>query len=702
MPAYPAPAACRGKHAIALRAREVLLAGPGVEVCRVVAATRDIVRGARWTLVHRAGEDTMADSARGPKDATPITHAQNRAVLDALPFGDTQDFEDARRGFLGTLPEVEITNDQGRVVWSLRDYAFLGDEHAPPTVNPSLWRQARLNMHHGLFQVTDRIYQVRGFDISNMTLIEGEKGLIVIDPLISTEVARAGFALYTQHRGRRPVTAVIYTHSHTDHYGGVRGVVDEGDVKAGTVEIWAPDRFMQEIVSETVLAGTAMIRRAQFQFGATLAKGPRGQVDAGLGKVTSHGTVTLIPPTRIVTAPIEVHCIDGVEIVFQLTPETEAPAEMHMFYPGLRALNLAENATHNLHNIYPIRGAQARDANAWARYLNEAMDRFGRDADVVFAQHHWPVWDNARVLDFLGKQRDLYKYLHDQTVRLMNHGYKAAEIAERLTLPKSLASTWHARGYYGTLSHNAKAVYQRYIGWYDANPANLNPLPPVERGRKYVEYMGGAEAAIRRARADFAKGEYRFVAEAMSHVVFADPANTDARQLGADALEQLGYAAESATWRNAYLLGAFELRQGLPNTVARAPISPDVVRAMSLDLFFDYLGVRLNGEKAEGRRLAINWVFSDVGQTYVLNLENCSLTYLADRQSDGADATVTLDRAVLNRLVLRELSFADAAKRGLVAIEGDPAKIPELFSLLDDFTLMFEVVEPKRDATLGA
>jgi alkyl sulfatase BDS1-like metallo-beta-lactamase superfamily hydrolase len=640
----------------------------------------------------------MAAPAQSPQDATPITLALNRAVLDALPFGDTQDFEDARRGFLGTLPEVEIKNDQGRVVWSLRDYAFLADEHAPPTVNPSLWRQARLNMNSGLFQVTDRIYQIRGFDISNMTLIEGDRGLIVIDPLISTEVARAGLELYMQHRGRRPVTAVIYSHSHTDHYGGVRGVVDDGDVRAGNVAIWAPDRFMEEIVAETVLAGTAMIRRAHFQFGATLPKGPRGQVDAGLGKVTSRGTVTLIPPTRTVEAPIESHRIDGVEIVFQLTPETEAPAEMHMFHPGLRALNLAENATHNLHNIYPLRGAQARDANAWARYLNEAMDRFGRDADVVFAQHHWPVWDNRRVLDYLGKQRDLYKYLHDQTVRLMNHGYKAAEIAERLTLPKSLASTWHTRGYYGTLSHNAKAVYQRYLGWYDANPANLDALPPVERGRKYVEYMGGAEAAIGRAHEDFAKGEYRFVAEAMSHVVFADPSNTDARQLGADALEQLGYAAESATWRNAYLLGALELRQGPPRTVARAAVSPDVVRAMSLDLFFDYLGVRLDGEKAAGRRIVINWVFSDLGWRYLLNLENCALTCLADRHSDRADATVTLDRAVLNRLILREMPFADAVQRGLVGIDGNSAKVAELFSLLDDFSPMFEVVEPKREA----
>jgi alkyl sulfatase BDS1-like metallo-beta-lactamase superfamily hydrolase len=638
----------------------------------------------------------MAATEPGPRDATPITEARNRALLNALPFGDTRDFDDARRGFLGSLPEVEIRNDQGRVVWSLRDYAFLAGEAAPPTVNPSLWRQARLNMHHGLFQVTDRIYQVRGFDISNMTLIEGDAGVIVIDPLISTEVARAGLDLYRRHRGRRPVTAVVYTHSHTDHYGGVRGVLDEAEVQAGRVDVWAPDRFMKEVVSENVFAGTAMVRRAQFQFGATLPKGARGQVDAGLGKVTSRGTVTLIPPTRVVTQPFETHVIDGIVVVFQLTPETEAPAEMHMFYPALRALNLAENATHNLHNTYPIRGAQARDANAWAKYLNEALDRFGRHADVAFAQHHWPVWDNARVLDYLAGQRDVYKYLHDQTARLMNHGLKAAEIAERLTLPRSLAGTWHVRGYYGTLSHNAKAVYQRYLGWYDANPANLEPLPPVARARKYVEYMGGADAAIARAREDFARGEYRFVAEVMSHVVFADPSRLEARQLGADALEQLGYAAESATWRNAYLLGARELREGAGATSARAPVSGDVVRAMSLDLFFDYLGVRVNAEKAEGRRLVIDWVFSDLDRRYVLTLEHCALTYLADRRSERPDATVTLARPTLDRLVLRDLTFPDALQQHLVTITGDTTAPLTLFDLLDDFPLMFDVVEPQR------
>src|SRR6185503_1031978 len=323
--------------------------------------------------------------------------------------------------------------------------------------------------------------------------------------------------------------------------------------------------------------------------------------------------------------------LDGVEMVFQVTPDTEAPAEMHMFYPELRALNLAENATHNLHNTYPIRGAQVRDANAWAKYIDEALACFAPGADVVFAQHHWPVWGRARLEDFLRKQRDLYKYLHDQTVRLMNHGYRAAEIAERLALPRSLARTWHVRGYYGTLSHNAKAVYQRYLGWYDANPAHLNPLPPVPRARKYVEYMGGAAAALARAREDFARGEYRFVAEAMSHLVFADPANVEARALGADALEQLGYQAESATWRNAYLLGALELRQGRPHPAARAPVSPDLVRAMSLDLFFDYLAVRLDAERAEGKSLTVNWVLPDTGERYALTLEHCALTYRAGR-----------------------------------------------------------------------
>jgi alkyl sulfatase BDS1-like metallo-beta-lactamase superfamily hydrolase len=638
----------------------------------------------------------MSADDKGRKDATPQTCAHNHSFLDALPFGDRQDFDDAARGFIATLPDVTFRNPEGRVIYSLKDYAFLAHEQVPDTVNPSLWRQARLNMNNGLFQVTDRIYQVRGFDISNMTIIEGSRGLIIIDPLVSTEVAAAALELYCAHRGRKPVTAVIYTHTHVDHFGGVRGVVDEADVKAGNVAIIAPDKFMEEVTKENVLVGTPMIRRAMFQFGAILPKGPRGQVDAGLGKVISGGTVTLIPPTQIIRQPIETHVVDGVEIIFQLAPETEAPAEMHMFYPGLKALNLAENATHNLHNIYPIRGAQVRDANAWAKYLNEARDRFATKSDVVFAQHHWPVWGNSRLLDYMAKQRDTYKYLHDQTLRLINHGHKAAEIAERLALPKGLAREWHVRGYYGTFSHNAKAIYQRYLGWYDANPANLNPLPPVERAKRTVAYMGGADAVMARAREDFAKGEYRWVADAMSQVVFAEPDNTAARELAADAMEQMGYQAESATWRNAYLFGALELRRGMMAPVAPARAGRDIVRSLTLDLFFDFLGVRLNGDKAEGRTIVVNWAFPDTAERYALTLQNCALTYLADRHAEAADASVTLDRTVLNRIILRELALPEAMAQGLVKIEGNPMKVAELFGLFDDFTMAFEIVEPLK------
>ena len=400
-----------------------------------------------------------------------------------------------------------------------------------------------------------------------------------------------------------------------------------------------------------------------------------------------------IPPTVVIKQPIETLVIDGVEILFQLTPDSEAKAEMQMYYPGLKALNLAENTTHNLHNVYPIRGAQVRDALAWARYINEARDRYAPRVDVLFAQHHWPVWGNGRVLDFLAKQRDCYKYLHDQTVRMMSHGLKAAEIAERLTLPASLQGEWSLRGYYGTLSHNVKSIYQRYLGWYDANPANLNPHPPRERSLRAVAYMGGAAAILGRARQDFEAGDYRWVADVMSQVVHAEPENQEARQLAADAYEQLGYQAESATWRNAYLLGAFELRNGTPAVRVRAPVSADVISALSLPLLFDYLGVRLNGAKAAGKRSVSNWIFPELGESYLLNLENCALSYLADKRAADADATITLGRDALTQIVMRQRTLPDAVAAGSVTIEGDAGKLYELIDLLDEFQLMFPVIE---------
>ncbi len=639
------------------------------------------------------------DTATGPKPASEHTCAHNRDMASALPFGDTQDFDDARRGFIATLPKVEIRNAQGRVVWSLEDYAFLAQPDAPPEVNPSLWRQARLNLNNGLFQVTDRIYQVRGFDLSNMTIIEGTRGIIVIDPMISAETAKAGLDLYTAHRGARPVTAVIYTHSHVDHYGGVRGVVDEADVTAGHVTIIAPDRFVEEVASENVLAGSPMIRRALFQFGAALFPGPRGQVDAGLGKVTSRGTVTLIPPTLVIREPVETHVIDGVEIVFQLTPDTEAKAEMHMFYPGLRALNLAENATHNLHNVYPIRGAQVRDARAWAQYLNAARDTFAPKADVVFAQHHWPVWGNGRVMDYMARQRDAYKFLHDQTLRLMNHGLKADEIAERIRFPTALEQEWSVRGYYGTLKHNAKAISQRYIGWYDGNPATLDAHPGPERAKRAVRYMGGADAVIVKARADFEAGDYRWVADVMSQVVFADPKNQTARELAADAFEQLGYQAESATWRNAYLFGALELRNGTPDIAARAAVSPDVVRTLTPDLLLDYIGVRIDGEAASAHPMVLTWAVTDRAETYTITLQNGALTYSPRRTADTPDSHIEASRAMLANLVTRQSTLEEALASGDVIVTGDTGALARLLGLMDDFRIMFPVIEPPLPGT---
>jgi alkyl sulfatase BDS1-like metallo-beta-lactamase superfamily hydrolase len=632
-----------------------------------------------------------------PKDAEPATRAAQELIARSLPFADRADFEDANFGFVATLPDAHIPGTGPRPVWSMKPYAFVSG-NAPATVNPSLWRQAQLNATHGLFKVTDRLYQVRGFDISNMTIVEGDTSLIVIDPLLATETARAGLDLYYQHRPRKPVGTVIYSHGHADHFGGVKGVIDEADVAAGKVQVLAPSGFMETAVAENILAGNAMSRRAQFQFGSLVPPGPRGQVDTGLGKALALGSITLIAPTSMIDKNLEKRTIDGIEIVFQLVPGSEAPAEMLMYFPQLRVLDMAEDVTHNMHNLYTIRGAEVRDGGLWSRYIGEAIENFGANTDVVIAQHHWPVRGQARVIDLLKKHRDMYKFINDQSLRLLNQGYTAAEIAETLRMPASLEKEWSARGYYGTLSHNAKAVYQKYLGWYDANPANLNPLPPVEAARKTVAYMGGAEAAIARAREDFRQGQYRWVASVMNQVVQADPANRAARELGADALEQLGYQAEAGTWRNAYLYGAQELRNGVMKIPVGNTLNADTLKAVSTEMFFDFLGVRLNAQKAEGRTLVVNWNFTEPRQQFVLNLENSALTHVIGKQSDKADATLTLARATLDAVTLRKTTFPEAVQAGLIRIEGDAGKLVELLGMLDTFNPMFEVVEPKRAA----
>lgn len=631
------------------------------------------------------------------KDAEPASRAVNDAFLKTLPFGDRADFEDARRGFIATLPDGIIPGPAGKPAFDTKQYDFLNSEQVPPTVNPSLWRQAQLNAINGLFKVTERVYQVRGLDIANLTIIEGDSGLILIDPLLSNETAKAALDLYLKNRPLRPVAAVIYTHSHADHFGGAKGVISEDDARQGKVKVIAPDGFMEHAVAENVIAGNAMSRRAQYQFGSALPVGDRAQIDTGLGKALARGSISLIPPNDVIKQPSEKRTVDGVDIEFHLVPGSEAPSEMIMYFPQFKLLNMAEDATHNMHNLYTIRGAEIRDGRLWSRYINDAIARYGDRTDIVIAQHHWPIWDNARVVAFLKKQRDLYKFIHDQSVRLLNHGLTSTEIAEQLKLPPSLASDWAARGYYGTLSHNAKAVYQFYLGWYDANPADLNPLPRAEEAKKQVEYMGGAEATIKRAREDYKAGQYRWVASVMSKVVFADPANKAARELGADALEQLGYQSEAATWRNAYLLGALELRGGV-GPQPPALVNAELLKGISIDLAFDFLGVRLNAAKAEGKTIVINWTFTDLNETYVMNLENSALTHTSGKLSDKADASVTLTRAALDAITLKQRTFLGSVLTGDVSIGGNPLKLRELFGMFDEFSTGFEIVEPRKVA----
>jgi alkyl sulfatase BDS1-like metallo-beta-lactamase superfamily hydrolase len=635
--------------------------------------------------------------AGGPRSASAHTRARHDAACQELPFEDREDFEDARRGLIASAPSLVLRGEEGRVVWDMDSYAFVSSqEESPETVHPSLWRMAQLNGMHGLFEVASGIYQVRGYDLSNMTLVEGRDGVIVIDPLISMECAAAALALYRSHRGERPVSAVIYTHSHVDHFGGVKGVVSEDAVRAGAVPVWAPAGFLEHAVSENVLAGGAMGRRASYMFAPGLARGPRGQVDAGIGKTTSSGSVTLIPPTHEVSVTGQEEEIDGVPVVFQLVPDSEAPAEMNFHFPDLRVLCVAENAVHCMHNVLTPRGALVRDALLWSKYLGEAVELFGAQTDVMFAQHHWPRWGKERIVGFLGRHRDMYRYLHDQTLRLANRGLTPTEIAAEVRLPPSLSRTWACRGYYGTVSHNVRAVYQRYLGFFDGNPAHLDPLSPADAAARYVQLAGGMEPLLDQARAAFERGEYRWVAELCSHAVFADPEHHPALQLQADALEQLGYQAESAVWRNLYLVGAKESREGPPKAEGgRRVASADVARALSIEQLWDALGARLDGPRAWEASIVTGWHFTDLGERWTVTVENGALSSVRGRlDSSEAHATVTLTRAAFDAMLLGEGDLAELFADGAIAVEGDGAKLGELFGLLDEGDPAFAIVTP--------
>ncbi len=638
------------------------------------------------------------DYSREAKPAQPATIERQTALTEHLRFDDHQDFENATRGLIAPVPnDGVVTNERGTTVWNLKTYKFLDGEGPIDTINPSLLRMSRLNMNAGLFKVTDKVYQVRGMDLANMTIVEGDDGLIIIDCLTTADVAEAALALYYGHRPHKPVAALLYTHSHVDHFGGARGVVDQALVDAGETRVFAPNGFLEAIGGENVLAGNAMARRAQFQFGPLLKPGPCGQVDAGLGKVTARGRVTLVTPTDVIVEPIERHVIAGVTVDFHLAPGTEAPAEMHMFFPDFGVLNMAENATPLLHNFCPLRGSEVRDPRMWSHYLADAVERFGERTEVLIAQHHWPTWGRDNVSDFLERQRDLYKHIHDQTVRMMNKGYRPAEIAEVLDIPPSLADDWRMRGYYGTVSHNSKAVFQRYLSWYDGNPANLNPLPPRQAAVKYVDYMGGDDAIMERAREDFENGEYRWVTQVLYHVLFATPDHEQARLLAADAFEQMGYQAESATWRNAYLYAAQELRHGVMKLPPRPVLSPDLLGAVATSTLFDFMAVQLDAQAALAKRFKINWTLSDRDERISQTLANETLTQLMNKHSNDAAVAVETTRETLVSLIVRKTTVSEAADNGVLKISGSQDTLEELFSMLDNFDMQFSILTPDQE-----
>ena len=603
---------------------------------------------------------------------------------------DTQDFDDAERGLIGRTSIRQITADDGRVVWDLDAYAFL-DGPVPDTANPSLWRQSQLLIKDGLYEVTPGIYQLRGFDLAVMTIVESDSGVIVIDPLTCKETAAAAFGLYQEHRGERPVMAMIYTHSHIDHFGGVKGIISEDD--AAEVPVIAPEGFLDHAISENVFAGTAMARRAAYMYGAALEKSPTGQIGAGLGQTLPTGTTTLIPPTVDITTTGQELTLDGVRIVFQVTPGTEAPSEMNFYFPDHHALCAAENTSHTLHNVLTLRGAVVRDAHAWAHYLTETIDLWGGDLDVVFASHHWPTWGRDRAVEFLAMQRDMYLYLHDQTLRLINQGYTGAEIAEMLEMPPALEASWHTHGYYGSVRHNVKAVYQRYLGWYDGNPANLWTHPPVEAARRYVDAMGGPDAAIEVARTAFAEGDYRWTAEVCNHLLFADESNVDARALQASTLEQLGFGAENGTWRSAYLAGAKELRAGnfgSPSVSA----SEDLLATLTVPQVFDSIAIRIDGPKAWDEKLALSWVFTDLGTTFVTELRNGTLNHRTAPEPVAGTTTFTLTRPQLIGLITGSLDLMAALADGSVVVDGDAAQLANLVALIAPVDPAFAIVTP--------
>ena len=633
---------------------------------------------------------SQADLSDTSKEASATTKEANGQVYAALDFKDQQEKEFAEKGLIAAPENLELKDETGKVIWSQKAYNFVENKEAPDTVNPSLWRNTQNNHLYGLFKVTDGIYQVRGYDMTNITFIEGKTGWIVFDPLMSTECSKAAMQLVDKELGRKPIKGIVMSHPHVDHYGGIKGIVSAEEVKRDKIPIIVPQGFEEHAVSENVYAGNAMGRRAGYQYGTILDKGPKGSMAMGIGLGQSTGTVSYISPSDEIKKTGETRTVDGVVMEFQMTPGTEAPAEMNTWFADKKALWMAENCTGTLHNLYTLRGAQVRDGNAWAEYIMEALSRYGKEAEVVFQSHNWPHWGNKVIGQYMENTAAMYKFINDQTLTYINQGYNSDEIAHMIKLPENLEKNWYTRQYYGTVAHNARAVYQRYMGWYDANPVNLNKLPVSESAKKYVEYMGDTGEILKKAQKDFDKGEYQWVAEITNVLVFADPENKEARYLCADALEQLAYQAESGTWRNAYLSGAKELRQGTTSdNNLKATGSADLKKSMTPEMMLDYMGILLDSNAAQDLNLTINLDFTDESK-YLLTVKSGVVIYQKNTSSKNADATLTMPKAGMAAILGKD----EAAQKKAIKITGDQDVIKKLTEHMVEFEYFFNIVEP--------
>ncbi|MBU2511525.1 MBL fold metallo-hydrolase [bacterium] len=630
--------------------------------------------------------------AQGHTSPTAVTIQANAKFGQELLLHDRQDFEDAQRGLIARDSDLRVDDAEGQVIWNQPAYEFMQGD-APASVNPSLWRQGKLNNIHGLFKVAEGLYQLRGHDLANMTIIQGSTGWIIVDPLTSKETAAKALDLARKNLGDKPVIAIIFTHSHIDHFGGVQGILSAEEFKTKKIRIIAPLGFLAEATSENVIAGIAMGRRSMFMYGKDLARSERGHVGSGLGKGPAYGTFGILEPNEIIDHTGQEKIIDGVRFVFQYAPETEAPAELAFYLPELKALCGAEIVSHHMHNLYTLRGTKVRNALKWSSAIDEMMELF-RDADIYFGSHHWPLWGNKTIINFLKKQRDLYKYIHDQTVRLFNQGYTPIEIAEQLELPQSLRTPFFNRGYYGSLKHNVKAVYQAYLGWYDGNPANLDPLPPTESGKRYIELMGGADTVLAKAQIYFDKGEYRWVAQLLNHLVFAEPDNTQAKALLARTYDQLGYQSESAPWRDVYLTGAFELRHGAPEKGLDIAILKGVLEKTPVSYFFDSMAVRLKGPEAEGKKMAIKIIFTDINESYDLNLENSVLHHHKAIAGVSSDVTIKTTHELFIRMLIGQAGLKDTIFSDDLTVEGSKLDLLQFLLLFEKPSATFNIVTP--------